>query len=103
MTDLDDFRKEKDDFFKRYPQSPLTPEQRKGFAGLSYFPENPALRLEVEVAQIEPRETIEMQTSTGDVQEYQRYGRFSFEVEGQAAELTIYLGENGFFLPFVDA
>ena len=44
-----------------------------------------------------------MQTSTGDVQVYTRYGRFRFEVEGQPAELTIYLADYGFFLPFVDA
>lgn len=103
MSDLEDFRREKDDFFKSHPQSPLTREQRKQFAGLPYFPENPALRLEVEVARITPPETIEMQTSTGDVQEYQRYGRFSFTVDGKPAELTIYHGEHGFFLPFVDA
>ena len=44
-----------------------------------------------------------MQTTTGDVQVYVRYGRFQFQVEGQVAELTIYRGEHGYFLPFVDA
>jgi uncharacterized protein len=103
MTALDDLRQEKDDFFKTHPQSPLTPEQQQDFAGLSYFPENPALDLEVEVTPITPPETIEMQTSTGDVQRYHRHGLFTFEVDGQLAELTIYAGEHGYFLPFVDA
>ena len=49
------------------------------------------------------RQTIQMQTSTGDVQTYQRYGRFTFQVDGQTAELTIYGDEGGFFLPFVDS
>jgi uncharacterized protein (DUF1684 family) len=44
-----------------------------------------------------------MQTSTGEVQTHQKYGRFKFTVEGQAAELTIYAGENGYFLPFADS
>jgi uncharacterized protein (DUF1684 family) len=45
MTDLDQFRREKDEFFRQSPQSPLLPEQRASFTGLSYFPENPELRL----------------------------------------------------------
>ena len=103
MSDLEDLRAEKDHHFKHDPYSPLTREQRQAFTGLSYFPENPALHLEVEVTPFDPPESIEMQTSTGDVQAYRRYGRFRFEVDGQPAELTIYAGEHGFFLPFVDA
>ena len=83
MTELDDFRAEKDDFFGRHPQSPLTREQKREFKGLAYFPENPDMRLEVPVEQFNPKDTIEMQTSTGDVQTYQRYGRFNFSVDGQ--------------------
>ena len=37
MSELAEFRKEKDNFFGRHPQSPLTREQRQGFQGLSYF------------------------------------------------------------------
>jgi uncharacterized protein (DUF1684 family) len=83
--------------------SPLTPEQRQTFAGLHYFPENPALRLDVTVEEFAQKDNIEMQTTTGDVQTYTRYGRFKFNVDGQPAELTLYYGEHGFFLPFVDA
>jgi uncharacterized protein (DUF1684 family) len=45
---------------------------------------------------------IEMQTSTGDVRAYRRYGHFTFEVDGQPAQLTIYGDDEAFFLPFVD-
>jgi len=44
-----------------------------------------------------------MQTTTGDVQMYFRHGRFRFTVGGEEAELTIYRGEHGYFLPFVDS
>ena len=103
MSELTDFRAEKDEFFREHPQSPLIPEQRQNFAGLNYFPENEALRMEVVVKPFENQEPMQMQTSTGGVQTYTRYGRFKFQVEGQDAELTIYENENGFFLPFVDA
>lgn len=103
MSELEDRRAEKDAFFKHHPQSPLTREQRQAFTGLSYFPENPALRLEVEIVKFNPPDTIRMNTSTGDVQTYQRYGRFKFQVDGQPAELTLYSAAHGFFLPFVDS
>ena len=103
MTELDDFREEKDAFFKSHPQSPLTREQKRAFTGLNYFPENPELRLQVAVEPLETKEAIQMQTSTGDVQTYQKYGRFKFTAEGQEAELTVYASESGFFLPFADA
>lgn len=104
MSELDDFRAEKDDFFKHHPQSPLTPEQRRDFAGLEYFPENDALRLEVKIERFEGQSQIVMQTSTGGVQEYVHYGRFKFQVDGKDTELTIYQGDDGYyFLPFVDS
>ncbi len=103
MSELDTFRADKDDFFGRNPQSPLSPDQKRNFHGLNYFPENPELRLEVTVEEFPQKETIHMQTSTGDVQEYVRYGRFRFTVDGQEAELTIYQADYGFFLPFVDS
>ena len=103
MSELTEFRAEKDEFFRRYPQSPLTPDQRNGFLGLNYFPENEALRLEVPVEPFADQQPMEMQTSTGGVQMYTRYGRIKFRVDGQDAELTIYQSEHGYFLPFVDS
>lgn len=103
MTELDAFRAEKDAFFGGHPQSPLTREQRAGFKGLSYFPENEGLRLEVKVDEFPEKDRLEMQTTTGDVQVYERYGRFKFTVDGENAELTIYRSQHGFFLPFVDS
>ena len=103
MSELDMIRAEKDEFYGNHPQSPLTREQRKDFRGLKYFPENDALRLEVKVDEFHVKEEFDMQTSTGGVQHYERFGNFSFEVDGQTMELTIYRSEHGFFLPFVDS
>ena len=44
-----------------------------------------------------------MQTTTGTVQPHARFGKFRFQVDGQQAELTIFAGEHGFFLPFADS
>src|SRR4030065_1121201 len=101
MTSLKDFRKMKDEFFAHDSQSPLSPEQKKAFKGLNYFPPNPALNFEVTVQEFPEKQQIEMQTTTGDIQVYQRFGRFSFTVDGQPAELTIYHSDSGWFLPFL--
>jgi uncharacterized protein len=103
MNELEAFRAEKDEFFHNHPQSPLTAEQRRNFHALKYFPENADLRLTMKAELLPERERIEMQTSTGDVQYYVRHSRIHFNVEGQDAQLTIYEGDNGFFLPFVDS
>jgi uncharacterized protein (DUF1684 family) len=103
MSLYQEFRTSKDDFFANHPQSPLTPEQRRGFHGLDYFDENPALDLEVEVERFPAQERVDIQTSTGQTQTYTRYGKFKFNVDGQEAELTLYAGDHGYFLPFVDS
>lgn len=101
---LEQFRAEKDEFFHFDSNSPLTPEQRKNFKPLDYYPDNPEMVLTVQLDLFPGQETIEMQTTGGEPQVYTRYGRFRFKVEGQEAELTIFASEDGgFFLPFVDA
>jgi uncharacterized protein (DUF1684 family) len=103
MDALEHFRQEKDEFFRLDPQSPLTPEQQRSFTGLRYFPANPALDLVITLDIFPEQKALEMQTTTGDVRTYLRLGRFAFEVDGQAASLTIYSADYGAFLPFVDS
>jgi uncharacterized protein len=103
MTELEEFRAEKDEIFKSHPQSPLTAKQKKAFTGLNYFPEEESLRLEVQVELLNDDRPIQMQTTTGGVQVYYRHGRFKFPVDGETADLTIYRSEHGYFLPFVDS
>ena len=103
MHDLNAFRAEKDEFFAQHWQSPLTKAQKAKFEGLAYFPENPNLRFDASVERFPEQEEIQMQTSTGDVQTYRRFGRFTFQVDGQEAELTIFQDSSGYFLPFVDS
>jgi uncharacterized protein (DUF1684 family) len=103
VTQLSEFRREKDQFFALDPQSPLTPDQKRAFQGLNYFPENAELRMEVQGEPFPQKDIIQMQTSTGGVQQYTRYGQLKFMVEGQVANLTIYASPDGFFLPFADS
>jgi len=103
MSELQEFRASKDEFFARHPQSPLTSEQKRAFRGLDYFDENEDLQLEVRVEKFPEQKQVMIQTSTGQPQTYTRYGKFNFSVDGQEAELTLYSSDNGFFLPFADS
>ena len=102
MSQLSTFRKAKDEFFKSDHQSPLSSVQQHGFSGLKYYPENPALVLEVTIERFVGKDEIDIPTSHGDSQVYTRFGRFQFEVDREAVSLTIYEGDAEFFLPFVD-
>ncbi|MFN8376321.1 MAG: DUF1684 domain-containing protein [Anaerolineae bacterium] len=96
-------RHEKDEFFKRHPQSPLTPEQRAKFEGLTYFEPNAALDLTIAVQPFAEQTPVKIQTSTGDIRTYKRYGEVRFMVDEQEQRLTIYETPHGYFLPFVDS
>lgn len=103
MTKLLDYRAEKNQFFARHHQSPLTDEQKSAFTQLPYFPEASELRPKVKVEHYLDQTEIHIPTSTGGFQSYQRFGKFKFQVNEQEAELTIYASEHGYFLPFVDS
>ena len=105
MSELTDFRKAKDDFFKTNPQSPLDGAEKKVFQGLNYYPENPALRFDIPLEKAASPKHIVMTTSTGDQQEYWHVGQVRFKVKEQEATLQVYVSVNGgeYFIPFVDA
>ena len=59
MSELQDFRADKDAFFREDPRSPLTDEQRATFEGLDYYPWQDGLftpPLEVTDGQVTPPE-----------------------------------------------
>ncbi|MCA9940355.1 MAG: DUF1684 domain-containing protein [Anaerolineales bacterium] len=104
--EINQFRRQVDDFMRNHPQSPLDHEQRRGFRGLSYFAPDEAFVFVVEVRRFPDDEPlIQMETSTGDVRLYRRWGEFSVTVAGESGSLTIYSDPQGedFFLPFKDA
>lgn len=104
-TELERFRADKDRVFRKDPHSPLTPEQRGSFSGLAYFDENPQLVIHGTVdRQVEPGE-VQMETSAGEEQVYQRYGVVRFRVDGQPAQIVLYASDDSdeLFIPFRDA
>jgi uncharacterized protein (DUF1684 family) len=105
MSDLDEFRKAKDDFFGHDHQSPLTPEQRRDFRGLSYYPENRALVVKGSLDPEVEAGDVPMEATGGGQQVYTRAGIVRFTVDEQPAQLTLFAQEDQheLFVPFRDA
>jgi uncharacterized protein (DUF1684 family) len=104
LTDLQQFRAKKDEFFAHDHRAPLTHEQRHAFKGLSYFVENPALVVRAKVDRsVQPGE-VRMATTNGKEQVFRRFGVVHFQVDGVAAQVTLYgsAGSHELFLPFRD-
>ncbi len=98
-------RQEKDRFFKNSPYSPLSPQQQTTFNRLDYFDPNPALIFDLKPEPFADQKHVQMQTSTGEMRTYMRWGQVKFPVDGQEATLTLYFspGQENFFVPFTDS
>lgn len=104
-TDLDEYRAQKDEFFRTDMGSPIPPDERDAFAGLTYYPPREDLVFELHPEPYKDIESVVLETSDGAEREYERWARLSFEVDGQPAALTLYrdADHGDLFLPFQDA
>ena len=105
------FRAEKDAAFRSptNQDSPLPPEERAGFAGLPYYPIDPAYRVPAYLTEDRsgPPLVIELQTSTGPIRKMRRVGSLGFTIGGEAYKLTAFADVDAptvdrLFVPFGD-
>ena len=102
---LTQFRKGRDELFRKHPQSPIEPEERDSFSGLHYFDPDPAYRVQ---ARMDPGDGTELVIDTGGADgavRYRRVGRLVFMLADRECGLTVlalvqYAG--GLFVPFRD-
>lgn len=86
-----DFRKEKDVFFKNYPESPLPDSIKRIFKGLAYYPIREEFKLNCKVILRQ--------------EESDTAGTVSFSWQGKTYQLTVFWEDSTkkqFFLPFHD-
>lgn len=102
-------RAEKDRFFRDSPESPLTPEGRRTFTGLSYFPPDESYRVPASLRPVGDGEAavVRMPTSTGQLRDMVRVGRLVFVLKGRPLELTAFVEagdtqRDRLFVPFAD-
>jgi uncharacterized protein len=111
----DRFRRDRDLMFTSHAQSPLSPDARRTFHGLHYFPWNPALRFVVPVLPLTnpPKQGGDAPALTeGSIElpegrlSYRPFGLVQFSlVAGIVVRLTLYWLQGyggGLFVPFRD-
>ena len=102
---LEGWRAARDRLFKEHPQSPVSPEERAEFPGLSWFPPDPDYRVPARL-EAGTGDVLEIDTGGEDgVIRYRRAGTLRFRLREQELALTVlwivgYGG--GLFLPFRD-
>ncbi len=101
--------KERDVFFKTHQRSPLSPEDKKNFSGLKYYPFSDQYvfsgTIERYVLHIDnPKYYATFLTNKGTNKRYLRYGRFRFTLNGKQYSLEIFKSilSDMLFIPFKD-
>jgi len=102
-------RVEKDAVF-RSDNSPIHPQERANFKGLSYYPIDPGLKFSVQLHRYPVPAQVRMATNTGEIRSGLRYGFFDFQAGGQDCRLQVYRLEDApgsgganLFIPFRDS
>ena len=99
------WRVTRDELFRTHPQSPVQPEERSSFAGLTYFDYDPAFRVPATVEGAEPV-LREIATSGERPYAFRRFARAYFALGGDEQTLDLFWLEGyggGVFLSFADA
>lgn len=101
-------RAEKDRAFREDAASPLLPDDKPSFTGLSYFSPDESYRVPASLGAAggDARSTVKMPTSTGLMRDMVRVGRLEFVLKSQSLALSAFV-EAGqpldrLFVPFAD-
>jgi uncharacterized protein (DUF1684 family) len=104
-----EWRKDRDQFFRAHQRSPLTPNEKKNFKGLKYYPFDSKY---VFCSQIErynfhinnPKYYATFLTNKGTNKRYIRYGKTQFKLNGDDYTIEVYKSilSDMLFIPFKD-
>lgn len=100
--DIAALRREKDDYFRRSHNSPLTHEQRGAFRGLRYFPDDAAYRFEVRLDEDGAGGEDEVEMSDGSSSRLRRAGYVRFRLGEREVRLLAFEQGRELFIPFRD-
>ena len=92
--------------FQNSKSSPLEAADLKKFAGLNYFPIDPAYRVQAKFVKTERPSIFKMKMTASPKMEYTTVGYVTFEFHGIEYKLIAYKkpeGDDAYFIPFTDA
>lgn len=79
-------RREKDEFMKSSEGSPF---KGMAFEGLKYYPVDPEYKVMANVNQLEEKTIVELPTSDGKIERYQKFATVEFKLKGERHQLTL--------------
>lgn len=100
----DEWRNIRDELLGHHPRTPLPPDRRRDFTGLSYFDYDPDARVLGAIQEVAPS-TVTLEMSKGDLQPMTRLAVVSFDLYGTSHSLDVFWmasWRGGLFLPFLD-
>jgi uncharacterized protein (DUF1684 family) len=105
---IEQYRAQKDDYYRTGGHSPIPEAERKAFTGLPYYPVDSGLRFDGRTLEPytagEPSD-FQIPTSDGKLRPAHRAGILAFDLDGERRALTAYTfdaGDESLFVPFLD-
>ena len=86
ISQIEKEMEEKNEFMRTSDESPF---KGKDFEGLKYYPPDPAYKVMANVAQLEEKELVELPTSDGKIERYQKFAVAEFNLKGERYKLTL--------------
>lgn len=111
IEDINNYKEEKDNYFKDPETSPLSSKDLTEFESLEYFPINLKFRIKAKFKKHAVVKLFYMKTTTDRLPKYGRFAELSFEIDGKTYTLQAYqsqslIGSEGYenylFIPFTD-
>lgn len=99
MRALQQFRRQKDAYFRTSSMAPIPENERATFQGLKYYPPFFALRIVAPVERLPAGDVVTMATTDGQSRQFERYAILKFTVEDQPCQLTAYRAINDAHAP----
>lgn len=110
LTEIQQFRAERDEMFRRGADSPLPDAEKLRFGGVPYFPFDTKWQFVVRLERLPEPKPLRMITTTGEERPAVRLGFVTFDHAGERRRLAVYeLRDQSVenwgvpFLPFKDA
>ncbi len=92
VKEVEQFRKEKDDYMKNNPASPFNQDSTAQFKPLNYYNPDPAFVFKSQLYEYPQKDTISVYGTKGEERKAVRYGYVTFNYKNQTYKVNVYKG-----------
>ncbi len=92
VKEVEQFRKEKDDYMKNNSASPFNQDSTAQFKPLNYYNADPAFVFKSKLYEYQQKDTISVYGTKGEERKAMRYGYVTFDYKNQTYKVNVYKG-----------